>query len=191
MATFQNFIDSITSAASVDAGVSAANLADDPSTDANAPDLDELQAASAARTETAGDGPDVEPVYESERPLLSDAIETVHPEPHPTSKLGGMNPAQTVVGTFTLQPGDCVQVLPASGGIARNVIIFNAGSSTGQTTNEDAVFLAPDRRADTSGYALAPSFTLDCRTQSAMYAYHAAGDPDLIVSVYADTSPAP
>lgn len=156
-------------------GVAAMSAAQTPS------DADYAE-ASAERAEHAGDGPDIEPEYVPARPLIDEthaaliigaALRAV--------LLGSPAPASSVVISVPVPAGTAVQVVPASAGRRRRVQLANPSGVT--------VYISPDRREDSSGFALTDAATgqqLDTSTPGAVWAYVAGGGNDGQVDAWVD-----
>lgn len=191
MATMQGFLDALGTARATNAGVAAAQV-DDPTTDPNAPDLDEIRSASIERTESAGDGPDVTPVYEGARPLVDDTISDPNLSAGKSRPYGVPIPIGSAAFTGVPAPGGTglpVQVVPASGGRPRHVVIRN----TSADAEPVKLYTELSGSGSTStpppgGYTLPAGETLLTTTQGAVWV--AAADV-WEVSIWIDTYPEP
>lgn len=189
MATLQSFLDALNTARQADPTVAAADV-DDPATNANAPDLDKIQNASADRAEHAGDGPDVAPVFVPARPVIADTL----PEarlPAATAR-PYTSPVPAASAAYTGRPDQAgnalpVQVVPPAGGRPRYVIIRNTSESV-------AVTLYTERSGGNGttpppgGYTLPAGAVLETTTQGPVFAA-SAGAWEL--AAWVDTYPAP
>lgn len=166
MSAFDSFLATLGGRAP-DSGVAAMGIAQSPTDD-------ELAEDSAERAEHAGDGPDIEPVYEPARPVTDETHLTLITEVVRSLLLGVPVPAASVALATTLVAATPVQVVPASGDRARTITLATSGD----------VYISPDRRQDETGFLLTSGNPLTTSTQGPVYAYSAAGTPT--VSAWVD-----
>jgi len=167
----------MSSARAAGAGIAAADV----TTDANAPDLDELVEASADRAEHAGDGPDVVDQWEPARPLIDETHVAAIVATVRSVMLGSPTPGESVAIKTTVPAGTAQQVCPPGGGRPRTVHLFNSEIVT--------AFVAPDRREDSTGIRISANTDdaqLVTTTDGPIFAFVATGGGDGEIGVWVD-----
>lgn len=191
MATLQNFFQSLIDARATNAGVTAATVVDSTA-DPNAPDLDELQSASAERAAHAGsdlDDPEAEPTYEAARPSIDETHRILHREHGAgTRNLDAPIPVAATTFQVSADADQVVEVLPASGGRPRHTLLRHLSGA-------DDVFVATDRNDVASSgmrirssVAAATLVELETWTQGPLYATSTA---EFAICVLTEHYPAP
>lgn len=159
----------------------------DPWPTGNTPDPADIEGASIERTEHAGDGPDVQPIYGAPRPLIDEthvaaiaaAVRSVLLDPPAPAALSAYRVARSAADC-----GISVQAVPPSVGRRRKVRIVAVSG---------AAYLAGERRdsgsattGDTTGFVLAASSgelsALETETSAPIYA-SGTGAYDLAVLI--------
>lgn len=171
MSAWSQFMEALGTPGAVSAGVGANGAALDPRE--SVPDPDDITEASADRAEHAGDGDDIEPVYESARALAAEVVAEVV-RTAPARLLGVPVPVSTAVLEGTPHPdgaGFPVQVVPASGGRPRTVIIRNiSGSSQAVKLYVERAGAAGAASPPPGGFTLPDGGELETTTQHPIYA---------------------